>query len=408
MMDRRSLMLSAGAALTAAMLPVPTWAQAVAGAGRAPKGYLRTNWSQDPFAYGSYSYTAKGSSMRDRRRLAKPIDDTLFFAGEACHPKYNSTVHAAYESGIIAADQLLSTNKQRIAVVGAGMSGLAAAHKVAQAGREVSVFEARDRIGGRVWTSNALGTPLDLGASWIHGIKKNPLTALSDRLGVERVVTTDDDYVVRGKGGQRLRKSPGWIEDVNVQLDAGTDWENLNITSYFFQSDYGGKEVVFPGGYAQLFDGLKADYTLRLGQTITAIAMTADGAALTLADETLGFDAVIITLPLGVLKQGSVTFDPPLPEKKQIAIDRLGFGLLDKLYLAYDEVYWDRDATWLETPETGLPRGQFNVWLNFHKLFGVPILMAFNGAGPAKDLADLSDDDLLARALGVLSSAYPV
>ncbi|MEM9878330.1 MAG: FAD-dependent oxidoreductase [Pseudomonadota bacterium] len=407
MMDRRSVMTSAGAALAAAMLPVATWAQSMTGVGRIPKGYLRTNWSQDPFSYGSYSYTAKGSSMRDRRRFSQPIEDKLFFAGEAWHPKNNSTVHAAYESGIIAADQLLETSKQRIAIVGAGMSGLAASHKLAEAGRNVTVFEARDRIGGRVWTSNKLGVPLDLGASWIHGVKKNPLTALSDQLGVERVATTDDDYIVRGRGGTRLKKSPSWIKDVNVQLDAGTDWENLNVMSYAFQPNYGGDEVVFPSGYAQLFEGLKGDYTMRLGQTVTAIKMDTDGVRLTVSDQSLSFDAVVVTLPLGVLKQGSVSFDPPLPERKQKAIDRLGFGLLDKLYLQFDEVFWDPDVSWVETPETDLPPGQFNVWLNFHKLFGVPILMAFNGAGPALDLAKLSDEAHLARALSVLGSAYP-
>ena len=63
------------------------------------KGYLRTNWSEDPFAYGSYSYFANGSNRSDSRALVKPLEDRVFFAGEACHPKYNSTVHAAYESG---------------------------------------------------------------------------------------------------------------------------------------------------------------------------------------------------------------------------------------------------------------------------------------------------------------------
>ncbi|MEM9838220.1 MAG: FAD-dependent oxidoreductase [Pseudomonadota bacterium] len=402
MMERRDLMKSAGAALAAAMLPLPVQAQSAL----KPTGYLRTNWSRDPFAYGSYSYTAKGSSMRDRRRLAAPIDDTLFFAGEACHPKYNSTVHAAYESGIMAAEKLLKTDKQEIAVVGAGISGLAAAHALAMAGRLVTVYEARDRIGGRVWTNDALGTPLDLGASWIHGTKNNPLTDLADSQGVERAVT-DESSVVRSGTGQKLRSSPSWMDDIGIQLSAGTEWSNLSLRAYLFQSDYGGDEVIFPGGYAQIFPALEADYSVKLGHELTAVVVDGGGVALTFGDISARCDAAVLTLPLGVLKEGQLSFEPPLPESKTKAIARLQMGVLDKLYLKFDEVFWDSEPSWLEFPETGLPRGQFNQWMNIYRYTGEPILVAFNGATPARDLAALTDDELVARGLSVLQSAYP-
>ncbi|MEO0887542.1 MAG: FAD-dependent oxidoreductase, partial [Cyanobacteria bacterium J06648_10] len=54
-------------------------------------GYIRTNWSQDPYSFGSYSHVAKGSSQRDRGVIEAPIDNRIFFAGEAVHPKYNSS-----------------------------------------------------------------------------------------------------------------------------------------------------------------------------------------------------------------------------------------------------------------------------------------------------------------------------
>lgn len=76
-----------------------------------------------------------------------------------------------------------------ILVVGAGMAGLSAARSLADAGRPVRVIEARDRIGGRVCTDRAWGTPLELGASWIHGTTDNPLTGLAQRARAQLVST---------------------------------------------------------------------------------------------------------------------------------------------------------------------------------------------------------------------------
>ncbi|NKF31884.1 FAD-dependent oxidoreductase, partial [Pseudomonas sp. BGM005] len=55
-------------------------------------------------------------------------------------------------------------------VIGAGMSGVTAARMLADAGERVVVLEARERIGGRMSTDRTAGFPVDLGASWIHGI----------------------------------------------------------------------------------------------------------------------------------------------------------------------------------------------------------------------------------------------
>ena len=65
-------------------------------------------WRRDEFAGGSYSYALPGHAD-DRARLAEPVDDRIFFAGEACSPHFFSTAHGAYETGIAAAEAALQS-----------------------------------------------------------------------------------------------------------------------------------------------------------------------------------------------------------------------------------------------------------------------------------------------------------
>jgi monoamine oxidase len=63
-------------------------------------------WLQDRWARGSYSYARPGHA-EDRARLAAPVDNRLFFAGEACSPNFFSTTHGAYMTGVAAAEATL-------------------------------------------------------------------------------------------------------------------------------------------------------------------------------------------------------------------------------------------------------------------------------------------------------------
>jgi monoamine oxidase len=343
--------------------------------------------------------------------LAEPVGTRLFFAGEATHPSYNSTVHAAYESGLLAAEAVLGTDTRRVAVIGAGISGLAAAQALAAEGVEVTVYEARDRIGGRIWSNDALGVPLDLGASWIHGASaRHPVAQLAEAEGLE-TVETDESYVIRGGDGRLMRdaEAPDWLDEIpGTQNAAGAALAELNGLAYALVNDYSGRELVFPGGYRPILRALAGDYATQLNMPVREIAHDSAGVALRFASgASVVADAAVVTLPLGVLKAGSVAFSPALPTRKREAIAALGMGTLDKLYLRFDRVFWDAAPTWITTPETGLPPGHFNDWLNMAKFTGAPVLLAFNGGPAALALSELSDEALLAQALGVLQAAYP-
>jgi len=69
-----------------------------------------TAWLQDPWSRGSYSFAVPGHAD-DRAVLAAPVDDRLFFAGEACSPNFFSTAHGAWMSGIAAAEAAVASLK---------------------------------------------------------------------------------------------------------------------------------------------------------------------------------------------------------------------------------------------------------------------------------------------------------
>lgn len=122
--------------------------------------------------------------------------------------------------------------------------------------------------------------------------------------------------------------------------------------------------------------------------------------------ETIEADRVIVTAPLGVLKEGSIQFEPPLPDWKQDVITRMGFGLLNKLVLVFERPFWDteRDMFGLLRPhragngrkqqDYNAGRGQFYLFWNCIKTSGLPVLIALM-AGDAAHEAEVTPDNAL-------------
>jgi monoamine oxidase len=110
----------------------------------------------------------------------------------------------------------------------------------------------------------------------------------------------------------------------------------------------------------------------------------------------------IVTVPLGVLKAGSIEFVPPLPAAKLAAIERLDMGNLEKVVLRFDAAFW----TDLDDPRLfyiARQPGELAAFFDATKLAGAPAIVCLYGGQSARDVLDArSDAEVAAGALAAL------
>lgn len=361
---------------------------------------------------------------------------------------------ASLLAALAAPATLRAQTGKRVIVIGAGLAGLSAARDLQAAGAEVVVLEARDRIGGRIWTSHKWpDLPMDLGASWIHGVEGNPLTELAEAAGVARVGTSYDAAIALDATGREvdltaaydqaeaiieeardaaeeldedipladaIEDSGDWDEadaatrrlirhvvNGSVEAEYGGSWREVSAWYFDEAKEFDGGDVLFPGGYDQIVQHLATDLEIRTGQVVTGIAPEGAGVAVTLKDgSVLTADHAIITVPLGVLKARDIAFGADLAPEREEAITMLDMGLLNKCWLRFDRVAWPTDVDWIEW--VGPEDGYWSQWVSLTRATGAPVLLAFHAGEQARELEGLTDAltvDAAHRALQAMFGA---
>lgn len=123
---------------------------------------------------------------------------------------------------------------------------------------------------------------------------------------------------------------------------------------------------------------------------VTRVARRYNGVKVTVEDgSTFVADAAIIAVPLGVLKSGSIEFEPKLPEWKRAAIDDLGVGIENKIVLHFDKVFWPNVEFLGVVADTSYGCSYF---LNLHKATGHSVLVYMPAGQLAKDIEKMSDE----------------
>ena len=276
---------------------------------------------------------------------------------------------------------------ERIVIVGAGAAALAAADELQIRGfHNVVLLEARDRVGGRIWTSSiGDGIPVELGATWIHGVRGNPVSDIVESNGIATAETDYDNAVLYDRDGRPAEpvdpalwgaymalayETPEasladvferfaaahslsgddrrlWLHSLASMFshEFGADISDLSIMSYDGPSTLRGGDVVFPGGYSQITDALAAGRDIRLNHAVAGIDHSGPTVVVTTeSGATFEADRVVVTVPLGVLKADAISFTPELPLALRDAIAALDMGILNRTVLLFDDAFWDSDT----------------------------------------------------------------
>ncbi|HEY3815914.1 MAG TPA: NAD(P)/FAD-dependent oxidoreductase [Polyangiaceae bacterium] len=335
-----------------------------------------------------------------------------------------------------------------VIVLGAGAAGLTVAREVTRTGLRVLVLEARNRLGGRIWTHHTPAGPVELGAEFVHG-------AVEEILGVAReahlplreidratqpetprgssprgaAFTAIDTILAHARDGED--ESFQHLVD-RVGVDAPTKQRALMLVEGYHAADptkLGVQSLLDntaaderPGAerqfrWVQGYDGLVAALaaqaipercTVKLEAVVTALAWRPGHVVVRLATgEELTAPRVVVTVPLGVLKAGAIAFSPPLPSEKDAALLRLEMGATARVSLLIRDEAWPGRDTFAAESTLFTGRPPFPVWWISQRV-PRPVVTGWGGRRGASALASLGEADRVGAAVRALAEALAV
>ena len=124
--------------------------------------------------------------MESRRRCdSRRLRQTGRAHGDSSPPRDCQTAreNAILASQIATGISDMAGGEVEVVIVGGGAAGIAAARRLREAGVDALIVEARSRLGGRAWSLEAAGFPIDLGCGWLHSAERNPWTPIARGAG---------------------------------------------------------------------------------------------------------------------------------------------------------------------------------------------------------------------------------
>jgi monoamine oxidase len=344
-------------------------------------------------------------------------------------------------------------------VIGAGAAGLAAARTLSDAGRTVTVLEARPRIGGRILTVHDREWPLpvELGAEFLHG-EAAATREITTRAGLAVVELPDEHVWVEGgrirpmgevwpQVGKALRKIDTRAADVSLEQFLARHqvpgpvraMARLFVEGYYAahvervsahslalgaeEMDEPQRQYRLADGYFGVVEWLRAGLDperarVRLGCVVEGVRWRRGHVVVTYRSaasgrsKTIEARRAVVTLPLGVLKAkegepGAVRFEP-MPRVLRDGRDRLEVSQVCKIVLRFGDRFWDTPGFFRRRAVRGAGvsflhdgTGDFPTWWAARP-WQAPVITAWAGGPRADALAELGETALLDRALAGL------
>jgi len=332
-------------------------------------------------------------------------------------------------------------------IIGGGIAGLVAARQLTEAGLRVTLLEARDRLGGRIFTESTGEFPVELGAEFVHG-RPNEILSLAAE-GATPIVHVQGHFRRKLNGewadaGHLLEKIdklfaqlPSKEPDESFQyyLDRSGEDDEVKqqalryvegfhaadpslISAMSLRRDSDAEEAIkgdhqyrIASGYESLVRAVADRIDLKLCDIVMNTPVNEivwrQGQAVARAGSTEYLAArAIVTLPLAVLKSGSVAFSPALPEK-QNAMSFLEMGPVIRASLCFQEKFWEHDPKMAELSFLFTDDPQFPTWWTSNPLPS-PILTGWAAGPNAKAHSGRSKDEIVASATQSLARIMKV
>ncbi|CAI7580175.1 unnamed protein product [Penicillium glandicola] len=296
-----------------------------------------------------------------------------------------------------------------IGIIGAGISGLRCADILIQNGARVTILEARDRIGGRVHQSTVGDYKVDLGPNWIHGAGENPIMTIAEETGSVMYDPEGEEHVSYSRDGhlindevnakvqdfvwttiaeafkysnlhgesipaeqslfdffrERVQQTKFSDKEKQHSLDACRLWgayvgdqvDRQSLKFFRLEECVDGSNFVVASTYKRILEHVAktatAEADIRLNEPVTIIkapprnneSRTHKITVSTATGTNYDFDEVVITCPLGWLKQNTSAFTPALPPRLEQAINNISYGRLEKVYVTFPHAFWQTDNT---------------------------------------------------------------
>jgi len=389
---------------------------------------------------------------------------TLRVAMKDIQDKYKAFVLPIFQFlkrfGYINTGVLVGLNSERIdlkktvIVVGAGMAGLAASRQLNSFGYKVILIEARERVGGRVNTDWSTGGGIDLGASIITGLEGNPLTNVCKQLKTklhrlkfdcplydsdgkrideetDQKIEKEFNSILEQSSKQKSHLSPSLGDAIfqlmeqrqlsdmekrvihwhiaNLEYACATPLNKVSL-HHWDQDDkfeWAGDHCLLQDGYSSIAKELARDINIRFNSVVSCIEANGSLMRVHTSNGIISGDAVVVTLPLGVLKEGTVKFSPPLPEWKSASINNLGFGLLNKVVILFNESFWEENLDYFGQVSEDLEmRGECYLFWNLQRCMGKPVLVALLAGQAAYNSETMEKDVVVDRVLVALRKRF--